>query len=32
MPARTQAIFMTAWLMTALLGIAIFILRIFGGF
>ena len=32
MPARTQAIFMTAWLMTALLGIAIFILRMFDGF
>ena len=31
MPARTQAIFVTAWLMTAMLGVGVFILRMFGG-
>jgi hypothetical protein len=32
MPARTQAFFIAAWLMTATLGVGYFILRLFAGF
>jgi hypothetical protein len=32
MPARTQAIFIAAWLTTATLGVGYFLLRLFTGF